>query len=74
MDQLIEKDNIRQFLYNHGTLLARPLEADVEEDEEIVVYSEAAFTTTKENIKWIQENFPKESKTDRYYIVKKKDL
>lgn len=70
----IEKDNLRQFLHNNGVLLARPLDAVVGEDEEIVVYVEAAFVTTKEEIEWFKMNFPNETKTDRYYIVKKKDI
>lgn len=73
-NQPIEKDNLRQFLHNYGVLLARPLDAEVGEDEEIVVYAEAAFVTDKEEIAWMTENFPNETKTDRYYIVKKKDL
>ena len=70
----IEKDNIRQFLYDKGVLLARPLEVELKEDEEIVVYVEAAFVTIKEEIEWLKTHFPNETKTDRYYLVKKKDL
>lgn len=64
----IKKDNLRQFLYEKGTLLARPLECELTEDEVFVCYYEGACIIEKEDIGELTTG------RDRIYKVNKKDF
>lgn len=68
MQKIENKKNLRQFLFDKGTIIANVNDLIVGEDETLVLYYEGAVALEKEDLEFIREP------QDILYLVKKADL
>ncbi len=68
MQKIENKNNLRQFLFDKGIIVANVNDLKIEEDETLVLYYEGAVALEKEDIPFIQEE------KDVLYLLKKADL